>query len=310
MSSRTVASLHLTNGDAVVYGFKKAGILGTYLPWRDMLHDGPVPAQELEACSRVRAVFLATRGFGKPIKLLHDFAVRDAMLRRAGEFDDIVLWFEHDLYDQLQLLQILNALRSMDLEPGRVSIVQSDSYLGSMTAEELVAMHPKRQTVTPATFDRARLLWSAFTADAPIDVAAQAARTHPGLRHMQTALHRLLEEYPGRNDGLSRSQRNALAAVADGAADMDELFRRAQAREEAPFLGDIAFRAVLDDLKSGPQPLVEGSDGMLVLSALGRRVLAGDADWMESVPSERWIGGVCIRGSQAPRWDDLRGTLA
>ncbi len=38
-------------------------------------------------------------------------------------------------------------------------MIASDDYLGSMTADELAALHPKRRTVTRATFDAARDVW-------------------------------------------------------------------------------------------------------------------------------------------------------
>ncbi len=310
MTSRTVASLHITNGDSVVYTFKKAGILGTHLPWRDALEEGPVPGSlPLEECSRIRGAYLASRGGGKPIRVLHDLQARDAVIRRAPEFDEVVLWFEHDLYDQLQMLQVLDVLRAMELEPGRVSIVQSDSYLGSMTAEEIVMLHPKRRTVTRAMFDRASVLWNDFCSANPPALLAASANEHAGFPFLRTGLRRLCEEYPWIDDGLSRSQRQALQSVAQGAARNDELFRRAQAREEAPFLGDTMFYAILNDLRGGAAPLIEDEDGLFVPTALGRRALAGDADWLEAAPADRWIGGVHLFGSNPPRWDDVRQTF-
>ena len=53
-----------------------------------------------------------------PIKTIHTLEKRDAVLRRAREFGEVVLWFEHDLYDQLQILQILVTLDDMNLSPG------------------------------------------------------------------------------------------------------------------------------------------------------------------------------------------------
>ena len=310
MSSRTVASLHVTNGDSVVYTFKKAGILGTHLPWRDVLHEGPVPGGlPLEACSRVRGTYLASRGHGKPIRVLHEFQERDAVIRRAHEFDEVVLWFEHDLYDQLQILQILHVLHEMTLEPGSVSIVQSDSYLGSMTAEEIVTLHPKRRTVTRAMFERASLIWKHFCAPDPSALLEDIGSEHAGFPHMRSALRRLCEEYPWTGDGLSRSQRQALQSVAQGPARNDELFRRAQAREEAPFLGDTTFYAIVQDLRNSPSPLIEGADGLAEPTALGRRILAGDADWVAEAPVERWIGGVHVAGTHPPRWDDTRAAF-
>lgn len=310
MSSRTVASLHITNGDAVIYAFKKAGILGTHVPWRDVLHEGPVPpGLSLEAMSRVRGAYLAMRGHGKPIRVMHDLEARDAAVRRAAQFDEIVLWFEHDLYDQLQILQILTVLGEMELEPGRVSIVQSDDYLGSMTAEEIVRMHPKRRTVTRAMFERANAIWNDFTSSDPNALFRQTSLDQPAFPHMRSGLRRLCEEYPWTGDGLSRSQRQALQAVAQGPGRNEELFRRAQGREEAPFLGDGTFYAILADLKTEPAALIFGEEGRYEATPLGRRILAGDADWLEHRPAERWIGGVHLEGPHPPRWDDLRQTF-
>jgi len=304
MTSRTAATLHVTNGDTVLYLFKKAGITGTHVAWRDGLYEGPVPAGELRETSVYRASFASARGYGNPIKIIHDFERRDAQLLRAAEFQEVVLWFEHDLYDQLQILQVLTALELLDLEPGRVSIVQSDHYLGTMTADELSPLLARRRTVTTATFRSARRAWERFTSAAPLDLYVASKEDAIGLPFLRAALQRLCEEYPWTRDGLSRSQRQALEAVAQGPAREDELFRRAQAREEAAFMSDAAFAKTLGDLTASPAPLIESDGEMLAVTALGRRILAGDADWVAAAGIDRWIGGVHLDSSEAARWDD------
>jgi hypothetical protein len=300
-----MATLHVTNGDSVLYSFRKAGIAGTYLNWRDALHEGPVPADaSLEETSAVRVRYRAERGYGNPIRIIADFQRRDATLRRAAEFDEIVLWFEHDLYDQLQLLQILTTLDEQQLEPGRTSIVQSGEFLGTMTADEISPLLARRRTVTPATFASARRAWKRFTSPSVGEQYACAVEDAIGLPFLRAAMLRLCEEHPWRRDGLSRSQRQALQAIAQGPGTLPELFRRSQAREEAAFLGDTVFAKLVQDLRAQPAPLVEGEDGALVPTALGRRVLAGDADWLDASAIDRWIGGVHLRGANVARWDD------
>ena len=228
-------------------------------------------------------------------------------MRQAGEFEEVVLWFEHDLYDQLQILQVLSALETLELEPGRVSIVQSDHYLGTMTADELSPLLARRRTVTAATFRSARRAWERFTSASPIDLFVASKEDAIGLPFLRAALQRLCEEYPWVRDGLSRSQRQALQAVAQGAARDQELFRRAQAREEAAFLSDSTFAKIIEDLRNSPAPLVEPDGEALAMTALGRRVLAGDADWIEAAGVDRWIGGVHLQATNAVRWDDDKG---
>ena len=302
---RTAATLHITNGDSVLYVFRKAGITGTHVAWRDALNEGPVPAGlSLETMSSVRAEYLAARGLGNPIKIFHEFAARDAQLRKAGSFQEVVLWFEHDLYDQLQLLQILTALDALDLEPGHVSMIQSGEYLGTMTVDELLPLFPRRRTVTAATLKSAARGWTRVTSPSPGDLFAGAQEDAIGLPFLRAALLRLCEEYPWRRDGLSRSQRQALQAVARGPGNDAELFRRAQSHEEAFFLGDSAFARLVEDLRDDRAPLIEGEPGSFVPTALGRRVLAGDADWLEALPLDRWVGGAHLESSSAIRWDD------
>lgn len=71
--------LNITNGDAAVPPLRAAGVEGDVLPWRDVLHEGPVPTGLDEAeLGAVRARFLALDRILSQEEVLRDFAVRDA----------------------------------------------------------------------------------------------------------------------------------------------------------------------------------------------------------------------------------------
>lgn len=304
-ASVTSNALHITNGDSVVYLLKKAGVPGVHLPWRDVLHEGPVPRGDLEGVSRVRAEYLARRGYGNAIKINHDFQKRDAALRRAGEFDEVVLWFEHDLYDQLQILQILIALDALALPFGSVQLIQSDVYLGPMTADELLTLYPKRRSLTAALVESANRAWEAFTSETPQALKTAAERPATGLPFLAPALHRLCEEFPAAGTGVSRSERQVLESVAQGARRKEDIFKRATSREESSFLGDASLYAILGDLCAGASPLLAQLDDGYELTVLGRRVIAGDADWAVLQPPDKWIGGVHLSAASDWRWNEL-----
>lgn len=307
MSSKT---LHVSNGDSVLYTWKKAGLLGTQLAWSDVLHEGPVPAGlDLEDLSRVRARYLSECGYGNPIKINHDFEKRDATLRRAREFEEVVLWFEHDLYDQLQLLQILSALSAMGLGAGSVQLVQSEEYLGMLSPDELLALLPKRRFVTTAIADGAARAWKAFTSEDPLDLQRAADGAYTGLPFLRDALLRLCEEYPAADGGLTRTQKQILEAAAQGTARKEEIFKRVQAREEALFMGDLSCFHEMEMLCRPPAPLLADLDQGFDVTVLGRRVLAGDTDWLDHQPLDRWIGGVHLTTQRHWRWDDRATTF-
>jgi hypothetical protein len=101
--------LFITNGDSAAGRIEASGLAGEILPWRDVLHEGPVPCGlSPEELSDVRARFLAERGWTSLAEARRDFARRDATLAGYGDHEEVVLFFEHDLYDQLQLIQVLD----------------------------------------------------------------------------------------------------------------------------------------------------------------------------------------------------------
>ena len=126
--------LHLTNGTAIIPAMRDAGITGTIVPWDDVLHEGPVPEGLGTAALRERrAEFIAGCGWGPLESIRRSLTERDSILEHAVRggalspsgrpIDEIVLWLEHDLYDQLQRLQILDRV-PLDGTP-RISAVRT-----------------------------------------------------------------------------------------------------------------------------------------------------------------------------------------
>jgi len=56
--------LNITNGDSAAGTLSEAGVEGKILPWRDVLHEGPVDSSlSLEELSKVRARFISGRNW-------------------------------------------------------------------------------------------------------------------------------------------------------------------------------------------------------------------------------------------------------
>ena len=162
-----------------------------------------------------------------------------------------------------------------------------------------------RTAVTPEHVHLARAAWDVVRGDDPRALARAAATPDERLPYLAPALRRLLEELPGTRDGLGRTERQLLEAVAAGARTPVDAFLASMAAEEAPFMGDtIAFDrlAELDGLVSG--------NGSLQLTEDGRAVLAGDKDRVALLGFDRWIGGLHVR-AEGPlwRWDHARAVL-
>lgn len=270
----------MTNGDAVVPEIAAAAGVpaAEVLPWRDVLHDGPVPAAlpppELAA---VRAEFIADR-YGLSIDAVRaELVERDARLDRCDPHEKIVLWFEDDLYDVLQLAQIADRLVA---RPGPVTRVHLP--------------HPPRGDLRAALAAR-----EPFAPDPGPFAALRSPDPRAWLE--VPGLERLVEELPDVRTGLSRLEREVLEALAHGALTPGELFTAVSAREQPPWLGDASLWAVADGLA----PLVvRDAAGRYAASQDGRRVLAGES---RRPAVDRWLGGVRLApGLREWAWDPDR----
>jgi hypothetical protein len=183
----------------------------------------------------------------------------------------VVLWFEHDLYDQLQLLQVL--ARLPDVLRGPVELVQSETYLGSLDVADLERLWPTRVPVDGATVVVARAAWTAVLDGRVEDAFRLDTRRLPWLA---PALRRLLEE----REPLPRTRRQLLRALESGPRRPPEAFLASQEQEEAIFLGDEWCFVHLHELVAAG--LVAPADGRELPLPPPR----GDYDDFASVPLE------------------------
>ena len=103
-----MVDLVITNGDAAGELLRRTLQGSEVLPWRDVLHEGPVPLTETsEELIEARVAYLVEAGAGDDSALAFDFSARYRGLSISTNFSRVILWFEHDLYDQLQLLQVM-----------------------------------------------------------------------------------------------------------------------------------------------------------------------------------------------------------
>jgi hypothetical protein len=304
--------LHITNGDAAVPTIRSAGVTGDILPWRDVLHEGPVPAPAtLDSLRPLRARFLAPEGGGSVVELAREFEQRDRRLGAIAADAEVALWFEHDLYDQLQLAQILDwfasgvARPSLDRAPRtRLTLAQADDYIGLMKPEQARMLWESRLDVTDAQLEAARRTWGAFASPDPTAIE-QVLDDVAALPFMRAALLRHLEEFPAVENGLSRTERQTLETLVVGSWPIHELFQAAHHEREDPiFLGDLSFVRLLKALATGDEPLVRMDHEKAWLTDAGRETLAGTRDRVEALGIDRWLGGVHLKGRRVPfRWD-------
>jgi hypothetical protein len=232
-----------------------------------------------------------------------------------------VLWFEADLYDQLQIAQILAALGGLGVAPGRVTLVCIGEYpgiahfggLGELQPEQFPGLLDVAVPLTADALDLGAHAWAALRAADPGGLGEIAASRSRELRFLGEAFDRLSREYPSTRDGLSLTERRILAAAGPGGTSSGAVFARLGEREARPFLGDLLLFRIVVRLAAARVPLLTldppggevGAGTGLRLTAAGGRVLSGEADHVALNGLDRWVGGVHLQGDRVPwRWDE------
>lgn len=327
--------LHVLNGDSLANSFAESGLPGEFAVWAEALYEGPIPLDVgPEAWRQVRAHHYASmKGFGMTAENLDRLARWDAPIDRFREFDEVILWLEHDLFDQLLLIRHLDWFSRRDLGGTRLGLICIDRFPGVEPFRGLATLHPtrlaslfgKQEPITPEQFRLARSAWKAFGSPDPRAIEAIIAGDTAALPFLAASLRRHLAEFPSTRNGLSRAESDALEALREHPEKPGRVCGEWLKRNPDAWMGDSTFFRLLRTLGRGPKPLIEPVTPISLdedddldfrrtehrLTDLGRRVLAGEADRIAECGIDRHLGGVHLRGNAvAWRWDEYRRCLA
>jgi len=327
--------LHVANGTSTTRTIEAAGIPGRRSIWADPLHEGPVPANVSDSeLMQVRGEFLAgpvdpsRAAAGRPDPALdpaNDMRQWRAVIAGHDSYEELVLWFEHDLFDQLNLIQLLTWIHDNVPRTKPVSLVCIGSFpgrpnfkgLGELTPTELAPLIDTRQPVDDRQYELAARAWAAFRAATPEALDALRREDTTALPYLAPAIARFLQEYPWTRDGLSRSERRLMELASGDGIELMRAFPRMHDGEQAYYVTDMTLAAMADAMAQSVPPLMTldppTADDRRVLrrkatlTDVGRSVASGALDRIATCGIDKWLGGVHLQsGGIIWRWDEAR----
>lgn len=327
------STLHLRCGSDLRQPLLDAGFRGDFhehsYPYLiGPVHEGPGSLEE-----RARFIVQSYAGDFEPVPTF-DAVLRAARLDEqrlhdsATLYERVVIWSEADVYDQLVLVRLLGHYAA-HRSPPRLELINVATFpgatrfigLGQLPPEALRLLWPLRRPATLAQLSLGLAAWKALASADPRALAGICRTGTPELPLLAPALHRHLRELPDRDTGLGFTQQMALQLLARQPATLNQLFHRiGQAIDPLPGQGDLQFRDRVLPLAEVTEPLFTRYPAtagnrdanppwtdVLTITAQGRAVLRGEADFHALHPPPRWVGGVPI-GRDFPdwRWDEIR----
>ncbi|HVV67458.1 MAG TPA: DUF1835 domain-containing protein [Gammaproteobacteria bacterium] len=313
--------LHITNGDFSANLLKQLPSGGDVIAWQDILHEGPVPGHlSLEELNRVRAEYLSNAGYGDYQSILSNFLRRNSQLEKYNTYSEVILWFEHDLYDQLQLLQLLAWFSEHNLTQTQLTLVCIGEHpqitpffgFGQLNVKQMAELFTKRQPIPEITLILGKTFWQAFRESNPANLFTLMGNDLSALPFLRNAMQRFLDEYPSLYNGLNWTEHYILQALDQGKSNLYEIFQQLPENEGQYFMGlsDSCFFNVVKRLSIITHPLLVVKESpaqptkiTAELTELGKQVLTGQADWVTINGINRWLGGVHLQADCYWRWD-------
>jgi hypothetical protein len=260
----------------------------------------------------------------------------------AEDYDRIVLWAEHDIWDQLFLARML-AHYAKAKWPRVLELITVDEFpggerfigLGQLPAEALRLLWSTRKAVTSLQLALGEEVWAAVASDNPQHLAALARSGTPALPIMAPALHRHLRELPSVENGLGRTEHLLLQILSEGSTTLNRVLlmlttgdplsrsdkRTAErTRDSLRWIGDLGMLHVVNEMlkaevpplaRTPPSPGERWFRQQLTITDAGLAVLRAERDWHSLKPPERWVGGVHIQpGLRGWRWNEAKREAA
>jgi len=311
--------LHVVNGDETAARLAPVALPGEVLVWRDILIEGPVAADhDVDALAAERAPWLAAR-FGIPADEYRAAARAEADgLARARAHDEVVLWFEQDLFCVANLAH-LAAWIERTRPAARVTLVFPEDPLGRAAPETLRSLFEARAPFDAHAVEAAAAWWRGFCA---ADPRAFPAPDDGALVFLAPARLLHLARFPSITAGLGAVEAAALHALGEAPVAFPDLFHAVtrDARMRRHGMGDVQVAAYLAALAAEPEPLVTIDGGpprtprgcagwQVALTATGRAVRDGARDRLDTQRVDWWLGGVVIDAAAPWRWDGERERL-
>ncbi len=329
--------LHIVNGDSVGDMLKQGIVQGDVLVWREVYSAGPnfvKPSGEQERAFRAK---ILEQSMGIPsAEYMAGCAEQEKRLQDYSRYEEVVLWFEHDLFDQSMLAYLLHWFKGKSLGRTRLSLLCIGEFpgielfhgLGQLTPEQLSTLNGTWRSIGPKELELGSELWQAYADSSPelmadlLELRKEELQAS-ALPFAYAAFQAHLSRLPSVKNGLGIVEQTTLLKVRGGADTPMKLFRQVSDELHVLGMGDLEYWLYLRGMVQGVNPLIqiagaEAADNWdfrqvpdflnrkVTATTLGEQVLDGIEDRVAAQGLDVWYGGQHLQGHSVPwRWDSL-----
>ena len=244
----------LLNGDCLSEQLKDAELPLERIIFREALVSGPLGGNTWEEFWETRVGFL-TQNYGATALEVQEKTVAELeKVRSLADGVELSLWFEDDLFCQVNLWFVLNLLsdarkiKIYRVFPPEGSSANSWKGFGNASAAALEQAYELKVPFTSSDLVLGKNLWEAYRLGDRAQLTTLSKSASPCFRQLaevcQAHLDRISEDPSER-----RPEKVIVELLAMGITDFDTLFSQFSEREGIYGFGDLQVRELLDSIK-------------------------------------------------------------
>lgn len=290
------SQLHITNGDSFTQRLKKLKFKGEIITWREMLCEGKTETSVgSEAFWKTRFEFLH-----KNYNISKSWFVEKTLkeyrsLCNHKQQDEIILWFEYDLFCQINMLAVISWLKTHRRHV-QISLVcsgyEDDSSrlygLNELTDDQIQEHFNSRVALSQNDIEYADYVWQLYCSDNPIRLENLSDFELYQFNYLEDALKAHLRRFPAIKNGLNEIENRVLQVAAEGKSSSKKALMGALLRDQGWYgFGDTQYQRILKNLR----PLFH-SFNPVRLSKKGKEILENKDNYYATLrDTEAYLGG-------------------
>ncbi len=241
---------HILNGDSLAYSFPDTKIDGEIIVVREGLIDGDLSGDNLHDFWQSRARYMGLTEVEYYNKVVKEFE----KLMSAPDDSEFNLWFEYDLFCQVNIWFVLSLLNSLPIKKKVFAVFTS--YLdrsnkqfwngfGPANASELKVCFTNRISLIDVDLQFGQELWKAYN-NGDLEALIRLSKNQsPAFPYLQEVVIAHVDRFP--QDGTKGRPEKVLEDITKNiSTDFHQVFKEFWSRESIYGFGDIQLKHLYD----------------------------------------------------------------
>lgn len=290
------SQLHITNGDNFTQRLQSLKLKGDIITWREMLCEGKTETNVgSESFWKTRFDFLHKNYNVSKSWFVEKTLKEYRSLCNHKQQDQIILWFEYDLFCQINMLAVISWLKT-HRRHAEISLICSGNEdttdklygLSELSDEQLMNRYEKRTALSQDDIEYADYVWQLYCSDNPIRLENLSDFENYQFDYLSDALVAHLKRFPTIKNGLNEQENRILElAITEKPKNKKDLLGSMLANQGRYGFGDTQYERILVTLK----PLFTSFDPVR-LTKKGKDILDGKTSFYSKIrDNEAYLGG-------------------